>query len=124
MTNRERASHLRQQIHQVLREVISISERLLRARRMIAGSLIERHLGTSEQKRRSSAFYLSWAERGRTRLKYVGKESVEEVRSQTEAWRAYRGEVRRFRAVLTQLVKWFGELGEAQAGGREEGDGK
>ena len=124
MRDRKQTSRLRQEIRRLMAEAIRIGEGLLHPRRMIAASLVERHLGTTEEKRRSSAFYLSWAEGGRTRLRYVPKERVEEVRAQTEAWRAYRREVRRFRGVVNELVERFGELGEWACEEREGVDGE
>ena len=94
---------------------MTIKERLLRPQRMIAASLIERHLGTSAHKRPSSAFYLSVGEGGRTRLTYVPKKDVERVRLRTEAWREYREGVRRFRGLADRLMRLLRELGDVQA---------
>ena len=87
---------------------------------MIAASLIERHLGTHEHKRTSSAFYLSWAREGRTRLLYVPKASVRRVRVQVEAWRQYRAALRRWRELAGRMADLFRQLGQAQAEDPEE----
>ena len=123
MANPRRASRLRQQIRSMSEEMISLMDRLLRPRRMIAASLIERHLGTSSRKRASSAFYLSRAEGGRTRLTYVPKKDLERIRAQTEAWREYRRGLRRVRELGHKLVELLGELGDAQADRRGRRDG-
>ena len=102
---------------------MSLMNRLLRPRRMVAASLIERHLGTKRRKRASPAFYLSRAEDGRTRLTYVPKKKLEGVRVRTEAWREYRRGLRRVRELAAKLVELLGELGDAQADrpGRKDG---
>jgi len=89
-------------------------------RRMLAASLVERHLGTRQRKRESSAFYLSWARAGRTRLLYVAKDRLAGVRQAVEAWRAFRGALRRWRDLSGRLETLWRELGEAQAQSPEE----
>jgi len=123
MANPVRASRLRQEIGKIREELIVLLDRLLGPRRMIAASLIERHLGRRSRRRASSAFYLSRAEGGRTRLTYVAKKKLEGVRGRTEGWRGYRQGVRRVRELGGKLVKLLGELGEAQAArpGRRDG---
>jgi len=123
MGDRTRASKLRQQIARLGAELAAIQEELLRPRQMIAASLIERHLGTQKQKRSSSAFYLSYAERGRTQLVYVPKAKLERVRAQVAAWQEYRAGVRRWRQVAATMLKLLGELGEAQRHDPREGRG-
>ena len=88
---------------------------------MIRGSLIERHLGTHKQKRSSSAFYLSYVDRGRTQLVYVRKENLERVGAQVTAWQDYRAGVRRWRQLSGAIVKLLGKLGEAQLRDPREG---
>ena len=114
MGDRVRASELRQRIGRLARELSALTEGLLRPRRMIGGSLIERHLGTRQEKRASEAYYLSWAEEGRTRLEYVSKERVEGVRRQVEACKEYRQKLRRWGEVAETLWGLWRELGEAQ----------
>ena len=117
MGDRGRASQLRQEIGRLARELSGLTQELLRPRRMIAGSLVERHLGTRHEKRASGAFYLSWAEKGRTHLAYVPKEEVEEVRRQVEAWKAYRQKLRRWGEGVERLWGLWRQLGEAQRPG-------
>jgi len=115
MSDRQQASRLRRRIAQLGRELVALQERLLRPRRMIAASLIERRLGTRAHKRASTAFYLSCAEQGRTRLIHVSKGRVERVRGRVEAWRSYRAGLRRWRRVSREMAGLLGVLGEAQA---------
>ena len=122
MGDRTRASKLRQQIARLAAELSAIEEDLLRPRQMIAASLIERHLGTHNQKRSSSAFYLSYAHRGRTQLVYVPKGKLERVEVRVAAWKEYRAGVRRWREVARTVVKLLGELGEAQRCEPREGN--
>jgi hypothetical protein len=102
---------------------MSLVDGLLGAQRMIAASLIERHLGTRSRRRAAAAFYLSRAEHGRTRLRYVPKNKLEGVRARTEAWRGYRQGVRRVRELGRKLVELLGRLGHAQADRPGRGDG-
>jgi len=89
---------------------------------MIAASVIERHLGTHNQKRSSSAFYLSYAEGGRTRLIYVSKGKLGRVQAQVAAWKEYRTGVRRWRQAAATMVELLGELAEAQLRDPREGN--
>lgn len=115
MPDARHASKIRQQLARLATERLAIEEVLLRRRRMLSASLIERHLGTREQKRKSSAFYLSWARKGRTRLLYVPKARLGRVGEQVEAWREYRAALRRWRELAETMADLFGQLGEAQA---------
>jgi len=117
MGDRGRASQLRQEIGRLARELSGLTQELLRPGRMIAGSLVERHLGTRHQKRVSAAFYLSWAEGRRTRWAYVPRDQVEEVARQVEAWKEYRQTLRRWWEVAETLWGLWRELGEAQRPG-------
>jgi len=115
MPKGEQASRLRQRIAQLGRELSALQSRLLRPRRMTAASLVERRLGTRERKRASTAFYLSYAEEGRTRLVHVPKDKVERVRSRVEAWRSFRTALRSWRETSVEMARLLRELGEAQA---------
>ena len=115
MAKRSQASKLRQEIARLGRELDALQEQMLRPHRMMAASLIERHLGTRNEKRASSAFYLSRAEQGRTRLTYVPKAELDRVRAQVEAWQAYRAALRRWREVSQEMEVLLRALGETQA---------
>ena len=120
MPNERRASELRQEIGRLSSERAAVERELLRRRRMLAASLVERHLGTRQSKRESSAFYLSWARAGRTRLLYVAKGRLAGVRQGVEAWRAFRAALRRWRELSERLEALWRDLGEAQAQSPEE----
>ena len=115
MPDSQRASRIRQQIARLQPERASVEATLLRHRRMLAASLLARHLGTTAAKRTSVACYLSWARAGRTRLAYVPKDHLGRVRRLTDAWREYRTALRRWRALDGRLDALWAELGEAQA---------
>jgi hypothetical protein len=115
MKQTDRASRLRQEIARLGAQWRGVQEKMLRPRRMLGASLIERHLGTRDQKRASSAFYLSWSEGGRTVLRYVPREQVASRRAQVEAWREYRRLRRRCRQVAERLLELLERLGEAQS---------
>jgi hypothetical protein len=115
MPDRRRASQLRQRIAVLGRELAALEQNLLEPRRMIAASLIQRHLGTAEHKRASPAFYLSCARQGRTHLVHVSKDRVQAVQCGVDAWRAYRARLRRWRAVSSQMADLLRELGDVQA---------
>src|SRR3989304_5906087 len=115
MGKRDRASRLRREIGQLAREWNSLQERMLRPGRMIPASLIARHLGTRERKRASTAYYLSWAERGKTILRHVAQEEVQAVRVKVQAWRAYRQRLRRCRQIAQRLLELLDQLGQEQA---------
>jgi len=115
MSNRERASRLRQEIGRLAGEWNQLQKQMLRPGRMIPASLIARHLGTRERKRVSTAYYLSWAEEGRTILRHVAKEDVEGVRVKVEAWRGHRRRLRRCREIAARLLELLDQLGQEQA---------
>ena len=115
MTNRDRARRLRQEIGQLADEWNRVQKRMLRPGRMIPASLIARHLGTRERKRASTAYYLSWAERGKTILRHVAQEEVQAVRVKVQAWRAYRQRLRRCRQIAQRLLELLDQLGQEQA---------
>ena len=115
MPDFRRARRIRQQVARLQVERSTVEEALLHRRRMLAAGLIARHLGTTEAKRASVAFYLSWARAGRTRLVHVPKGRLGRVRGLTEAWREYRAALRRWRELTARLDALWAELGEAQA---------
>ena len=115
MTERDHLSQLRQEIARLAAERVGVERHLLRRARMTAASLIERHLGAGERKRRSTAFYLSrWVE-GRLRMTYVPKAEVEAVRARVEAWREWRAALRRWVELSARMERLWRELGRAQA---------
>jgi hypothetical protein len=111
----ELASRIRQQIRQLQERRGQLEKRLMRRRRMIRASFIERFLGTRESKRQTPAYYLSYREQGKTVLEHVGAERREEVRAQAREWSEFSGLVADWVKVVRELEKRWRELGEAQA---------
>ena len=93
---------------------------MLRRRRMLPASLIERHLGTRQHKRASAAFYLSWAREGRTRMRHVPSGKVDRVRRLVESWQEWRALVRRWFKLTDQIGALLRQLGDGQAEDPEE----
>jgi len=120
MPDEPRASQLRQEITRLTTERAAVERELMRRRRMLAASLVERHLGTRQHKRESAAFYLSWARAGRTHLLYVAKDRLGEVRPAVDAWRTFRAALRRWRDLSERIEVLWRSLGEAQAQSPEE----
>ena len=58
MEDREYASRIRQLISKRLKERQFIERSLLKHREMIAACLIARHLGSSQEKRKTPSYYL------------------------------------------------------------------
>jgi len=122
MTDRHRASQIRQRILKLVAELLALQNELLRHRQMIPASLLERYLGSTEQKRPSCAFYLSFLQNGRTKLVYVPRDRLDAVSAKVKTWREYRAGVRRWRELSAQIYRLLRELGQAQA--QDPGKGK
>jgi len=115
MIHRDRASRLRQEISRLAAEWNTLQAQMLHPERMIRASLIARHLGTRDQKRVSTAYYLSWAEQGKTLLRHVAKAQAKGVRAKVEAWREYRRKLRRCRQIAGGLLELLDRLGQEQS---------
>ena len=120
MGDMSKASELRQRIRRLVTERCRVEQELLRRRSMLRASLIERHLGTRTHKRRSGAWYLSWASGGRTRLRYVPRGRLEVVRRSVQSWREYRALQRRWRELTRETAELWRQLGAAEACSAEE----
>jgi hypothetical protein len=115
MVERGRLSRLRQEIVRLAAQWSQLHQEMLRPGRMIPASLIARRLGTRERKRASTAYYLSWAQGGKTVLRHVAKEQVQAVCAGVQAWRAYRRRLRRCRQIARRLLELLDRLGREQA---------
>ena len=100
----------------VLRAERDRLERLvLRAAALVRGSLVARHLGTSEVKRATPAFYVSVPKDGGAgRMTYVRKDQLARVRRGTDAYRERRQALRRLREVALEIAFQFDALLSAQ----------
>ena len=85
----KRASSIRQEITQLQAKRDRLEELLIKRRRMLRASFITRYLGTSKEKRKTPAYYLSYNEGGKTVLKYVALGKKQKVEALAEAWREY-----------------------------------
>jgi hypothetical protein len=115
MDTRHAASQLRQEIRRLLERRNRLEDEFLRPVRMMAASLIERHLGTSDEKRASCAFYLSVVAEGKTRLIHVPKPDLEKVQEEVKAWRTYRAALRQWSEATREIGRLLKRLGAAQA---------
>jgi hypothetical protein len=115
MRDKNRASRIRQQISGKLRERRFIEGNLLKRRDMIAACLIARHLGSSEEKRKTPSYYLSGKVSGKTMLRHVRKEDLGRVRKRTEAWRKFSGLMAKWHKLDAEIGRLLRELGSAQS---------
>jgi hypothetical protein len=113
--DRNRASRLRQMIADLRVERTRIEERLLRRRHMLRASLIERYLGTSEQKRTTPAYYLSFLHEGKTILKYVRQGRLLTIEPKTRAWSEYGRLLAEWVKITRRLEATWRALGKAQS---------
>jgi hypothetical protein len=109
------ASRLRQQIAALRSERARLERRLLKRRRMLRASLVERYLSTGDGKRKTPAYYLSFLREGRTVQKYVRLKAVAKVRPRTQAWSEYYYLLARWVKLNQKLADVWRELGQAQA---------
>ena len=112
---RNRASRLRQVIAGLRAEQSRLELQLLRRRRMLRASWIERYLGTTEQKRAAPAYYLSFLDQGRTVLKYVRQSELLNIEPKTQAWREYGRLLAEWVKVVRRLERAWRALGQAQS---------
>lgn len=125
MKDSDRASGIRQGISLKLKERQSVEVNLLKRRDMIAACLIARHLGSSEEKRKTPSHYLSGKVTGKTVLRHVRKEDLARVRKKTEAWREFSRIMAKWRKLDAEIGRLLKELGDAQSEkpfGREENE--
>ena len=109
------ASRLRQQIGELRSERARLEYRLLRRRRMLRATLVERCLSAGDGRRKAPACYLSFLREGRTGERYVRLRSVTKVRPRTEAWSEYYHRLARWVKLNQQLADVWRELGQAEA---------
>lgn len=115
MKNREHASRIRQLISTKLKERQFIERSLLKHREMIAACLIARHLGSSQEKRKTPSYYLSGKISGKTMLRHIKKEDLEHVRKRAEAWREFSSSLSRWRKLSNEIERLFRKVGRLQS---------
>jgi hypothetical protein len=116
------ASRLRQQIVGLRSERARLEHQLLKRRRMLRATFVERYLSVCDGKRKTPAYYLSFLREGRTVQKYVRLQSVSKVRPKTQAWSEYYHLLARWVKLNQQLADVWRELGQAQADEPSSGD--
>jgi hypothetical protein len=82
---------------------------------MTAGSMVERHLGARGAARLQPAYYVSRSQQGRSKLTYVRKEELAEVRQQCAAYRAFRQNRKIWRQLTASLELSWKQLQQAQS---------
>ena len=109
------ASRLRQQIAGLRSERARLEYKLLKRRRMLRATLVERYLSAGKQKRKTPAYYLSFPQDGRTVQKYVRLEMLSRVKPRAQAWSEYYHLLARWVRLNQKIAVVWRELGQAQA---------
>ena len=105
---------LRQQIASLQLRRRSLESKLLQPRSLLAGSLVERYLGSGAKRRSSPAYYVSRSVQGRSHLTYVRKESLAAVRQQCEAHRSFQQTLLEWQQLTDELAQLWGRLRQSQ----------
>lgn len=82
---------------------------------MLPASLIERFLGGGVSVRATPAYYLSRSEKGRSKLTYVNKDDLAEVRQRCAAYRSFQQNLKQWRRVASALEQRWRLLRQAQS---------
>ena len=112
--NKKATAALKKKIKQTFTELADLHHEILSPRQMISASLIERYLGTKEHKRTSAAFYLSFCQNGKTKLKYVPKGRLKTISAQAAQWKRYQQALRRWMQLSNDIWQDFKQLGKLQ----------
>jgi hypothetical protein len=110
----EHASALRKKLGELRAERGRLEEELFAARRLIRGSLVEQSGLAGGKRRGTPALYLYVPRtHARNRAHYVRQDEAEKVRRDVEAYRRYRGQLRRLRMLGQEIVRTFEALGRS-----------
>ena len=109
------ASRLRQQLAQLRSERAKLEFRLLKRRRMLRATFVERHLSLGLKKRTTPAYYLSFHRDGKTVQKYIRLEELPKIMPRTRAWSEYYHLLARWVKLNQRMADIWRELGSAQA---------
>jgi hypothetical protein len=109
------AEQLRAQIRTLQAQRRSLESKLMQPQSMLAASLLERFLRTAGSPRTTPAYYLSRPEQGRSKLTYVKKEELAEVRQHCAAYRAFQQNLKQWRRVTAALQQQWKQLQQAQS---------
>ena len=111
----ESASELRDQIRKLQAERRSLESKLIQPHPMLSASLLERFLGGGGSARATPAYYLSRSEHGRSKLTYVNKEDLADVRQRCAAYRTFQQNLKQWRRVTSALQQRWRQLRQAQS---------
>ena len=109
------AAQLREQIRTLQSDRRSLESKLLQPQPMLSASLIERFLRDGGSARATPAYYLSLSEHGRSKLTYVNKEDLAQVRQRCAAYRAYQLNLKQWRRVNAAIEQRWRQLRQAQS---------
>ena len=109
------AAQLREQIRSLQTERRSLESKLLQPQPMLRASLIERFLRGGGALRATPAYYLSRSEHGHSKLTYVNKEELAEVRQRCAAYRAFQQNLKQWRRVSAAIEQRWRQLRQAQS---------
>ena len=109
------ADQLRAQIRTLQAQRRSLESKLMQPQSMLPASLIKRFLRAGGSARTAPAYYLSRSEQGRSKLTYVKKEDLAEVRPQCAAYGAFQHNLKEWRRVTAVLQQRWKQLQQAQS---------
>lgn len=109
------ASQLRQQIARLRVRREHIELRLLKRRRMLRATLIERYLGSGDKKRKTPAYYLAYVSGGKTIHQYIKQDELSRKAPSARAWGEYYHLVADWVKLNQELAEAWRALGQAQA---------
>ena len=93
----------------------AIESKLLQPQTMRAGSMVERHLGARGAARPRPAYYVSRSLEGRSKLTYVRKQELPQVRLQCAAYRDFQQNLKTWRHLTASLEQSWKQLQQAQS---------
>lgn len=123
MKNTEKIEELKKELKGKFEGLSKLQREILSVKKMIAASLIKRHLGTKEHKRKSHAFYLSVSKNGKTKLKYVSLSEVKLVETQVMEWKNYQQRSKQWRALTKVIWRGLKQLGKIQTQWEQQENG-
>jgi hypothetical protein len=109
------ASRLRQQLAQLRSQRARLEYRLLKRRRMLRATCVERHLSLGQSKRKTPAYYLSFYHQGKTVQKYIRLEELSKIMPRARAWGEYYHLLAQWVKLNDRMADAWRELGAAQA---------
>jgi hypothetical protein len=112
--NPAQASRLRQQIARLRLQREALERRLLRRRRMLGATLVERYLGTGDAKRATPAYYLAFPSGDKQIQRYVRQDDLSKIMPRARAWSEYYHLIAQWVKLNQELAQTWRALGRAQ----------